>query len=63
MSQVTRTVRWGLILTLLSGANGCIAQHPAVATWEPDARQQAILGMRLCCWISIETKANPVPPS
>ncbi len=55
MSQVSRPVRWGLILSLLSGVNGCVAQQqvaPTVATdakqvakdaWEPDARQRAIL--------------------
>lgn len=53
MSQVTRTVRWGLILTLLSGGNGCMAQQQAVpvqgatqeavAAWLPDAKQRAIL--------------------
>lgn len=43
MSQVTRTMRWGVILTLLSGVNGCVARQQAADTWEPDARQRAIL--------------------
>lgn len=55
MNQVTGAVRWGLILMLLSGLNGCMAQQPVAPvpaadakqegsnTWEPDARQRAIL--------------------
>ncbi len=55
MDQVIGAGRWGLILTLLSCVNGCVAQQqvmPASAadanqersnTWEPDDRQRAIL--------------------
>lgn len=55
MSQITWPVRWGLILTLLSAVSGCVAQQQiaqrpvadakpgAADTWEPDARQRAIL--------------------
>src|SRR3989344_131880 len=43
MSQVNRTMRWGVILTFLSGVNGCMARQQAADTWEPDARQRAIL--------------------
>lgn len=56
MSQVmTGAVRWGLVLTLLSSVNGCVAQQQiaplptadgsqgAADTWEPNVRQRAIL--------------------